>query len=367
MSDLQTTPWLSRRFFPYLALLLCAALSSACGDSSGGGDDEDGDVPYPRVPANGQVTGEKNLANLMRSHSQGQARRVPWAGYWFPYEDQGTSSALAKYERASGETGAVSWEQGNHGSSLPGLERWWGHCNGWAAAAALWPEPLSQEEHGGVAFGIQDQKALLTELGMEVRADFFGRRHDSPGNTSSGTFLDVSPNQFFLVITNYIGTGLPVIVDRYTGYQVWNHPVAGYQMGPVTAEDNIGPDPSAPNVHRVRMSTRIWWVRDDVSPDHRTEPFQFQDGPSYESRVLRYELWLDGPPVFDSSGNLRSSGNVILARQGNSVTGGVWRNSGLEPANSHPDYIWVPHAPTPSTGFRNPRLSDQWVLSRFSR
>jgi hypothetical protein len=340
-----------------LSLLLSLALAG-CGNGSD--TDAGGSAPYPGLPGSSNPQGERNLAILIRGALQGRVKTTPWAGSWFPYSSGGISQAASKYEGATGQAGAVSWEQEHHGPGLPGIQDWWGHCNGWAAAAALVPEPRKDASRQGVNFGVGDQKALFTEIAMEVSAEFFGTRYDT-GGTSSAAFQDVYPNQFFLVMTNYIGRGFPVLLDRYTGSQVWNQPLAGYQTDAPSPQDYLGASPGAPNVYRLNLTTRIWWVRDDVEPGHLTEAFDFKDGPSYESRVLRYEVWLDGPVQFGSDGQISQAGNLILPREGNTVTGGVWRNGNLELNNSHPDYMWVPKAFAPSTGFANPRIDANWV------
>ena len=305
--------------------------------------------------------GNHNFAALIRQFSQGAVANGPWAGYWWPYSQDGTAQAEALYDHVQSGAGAQDWELSHHGTALRDLQSWWGHCNGWAAATALFSEPRASKSVGGVTFSVADRKALLSEVAMEVTADFFGTRVTDPSDTSSLAFQDVFPDQFFLVFTNYIGQGYPVIIDRYTGYQVWNQPMAGYQMAPVTPDDYLGALPDAPRIFRINLTTTIWWLRDDVPGDHLTEPFTFADGPSYESRTLRYELWLDGPVQFNSAGAVVSSGDVVLARQGEYVTGGAWRNTDLELTNSHPDYLWIPHSLAPSSGFSNPKIDSGWV------
>jgi hypothetical protein len=200
---------------------------------------------------------------------------------------------------------------------------------------------------------------------MEVNADFFGHRADTNLDTSSLAFQDIFPNQFFLVLTNVVGNGNPLIMDRFTGNQVWNHPIAGYQISPVRPEDSLGADSSAPGIYRVLVSTQVWWLKNNVDPGTLTEPFTFSDGPSYESRILRYEIWLDAPIQFGADGNVSGSGKVVLVRRGESVLGGAWRNSDLDMLDSHPDYLWIPHSVTASTGYSNPQLNSQWIISNF--
>jgi hypothetical protein len=341
--------------------------SSRTSDNAGGGTPGGGGSttpPYPGVMPNGEIHGEGNFANLVKKYATGKPKSQPWAGYWWPYSQGGTSDATSLYDRARPGSGATSWELSNHGPQVPGIQSWYGHCNGWSAAAVMYQEPRATTSADGVSFTVADQKSLLSELAMEVNADFFGTRNDD-NNPSSPSFQDVAPDVFFLVMTNYLGNGLGVVIDRYTGNQVWNQPVAGYQIAPITKSDYLGASPAAPGVYRVMVSTQIWWGRDDVQGGHLTEPFAFADTDSFESRTLRFEIWLDAPLVFDGAGAITSSGQVIVGRQGNTAVGGVWRTEGLELVNSHPDYIWVPHNPTPSTGYSNPHIDPTWLESHF--
>jgi hypothetical protein len=242
---------------------------------------------------------------------------------------------------------------------------WFGHCNGWAAASVLFNEPVKAKDRNGVSFPIGDQKALLSELGQEVHADFFGLRSESDDPTDT-TFQDVFPNQFFLVLTNLVGKGQSLIMDRYTGSQVWNHPIAGYQIAPITPADDLGVDASAPNVYRIMVTAQVWWLRDDVPADQITEAFAFTDGPSYDSRILRFEVWTDAPARFDTSGNLVGAGRIVLTHQGSVVYGGAWRMGGFDPLDSHPDYIWSPYSLATPGEFANPAIDAVQVQQLFT-
>jgi hypothetical protein len=57
---------------------------------------------------------------------------------------------------------------------------WWGHCNGWCAAAILEAEPLGPVSGGGIRFDVADLKGLLTESHYGVESDFTGRRYNAP-------------------------------------------------------------------------------------------------------------------------------------------------------------------------------------------
>jgi hypothetical protein len=363
-----------RTFTLLSTVLMIAALSLSCGKDNAAENDAAGEGPdsvYPPVPTNddsGSVNSAKNLASLQSRFSQVAVSPTPWAGYWWPYSTNGISASAAKYDAAAGAgSSAASWESGSHGLGLGDVADWWGHCNGWAAAAILTREPRENKQVGGVNFGVADRKALLTEAFMEVTGDFLGTRVDDPSDRSSPAFMDLSPAQFYLMLTNVLGAQRRALVmDRFTGYQVWNHPVVAAEHAAVTSEDYIGPDPQFPNVHRVNMATRVWWVDDNVAPDTITPEFAFTSPAGvFQSRVLRYELWLDAAPEFDAQGNLTRSGDIILARQAGVTAGGVWKNSGLSLENSHPDYMWIPTGVARSSGYKNPRISDNWVTSNM--
>ncbi len=347
-------------------ILGLSLLAAACAQDNGNsanqaGNDPGGQPPYQPVAPNGQRTGDSNLFNLINRFSEGQVKNTPWAGYWFPYASDGTASALTKYEQATGNSGAANWEVQHHGTGVQNIQDWWGHCNGWCAAAVLHPEPKKPLTKNGVTFSVGDQKALMSEIGMEVDGDFFGHREDDPNDLTSLTFQDIFPNQFFLVLTNIVGVGQPLVIDRYTGAQVWNQPVVGYQIAKPAPGDYLGTVSGQPNVHRLMFQLQLWWARDDVDADHTTEPFTYADGPSYASRTLRGELWLDGAPVFDSTGNLTASGNIIVGHDGDYVTGGQWHNGVTETANSHPDYMWIPTNERTSSGYSNPQINPTQV------
>jgi len=347
-----------------LFLSICSLIVALAHCGSRSTSDQERRSPYPRVEPNGAIRGESNFARLINSYSEGQANPAPWAGYWWSYATNGTSAAEQKYESATGRTGAYAWEMQHHSATASGIQPWWGHCNGWTAASVLFHEPTQPKTINGVEFSVGDQKALLSEVAMEVNADFFGRRNDDD-NPTDPTFEDIFPDQFFLVLTNFLGNGLPVIMDRYTGSQVWNQSLAGYKILPIGPFNILPPNPATPDITRVDLTTTVWWARDDVAPDAVSVPFDFTDSASYQSRTYEYEVWLDGPIQFDSDGKIASSGNVVLTRNGATVEGGDWKTSNVNPSESHPDYLWVAHSIAPSTGFANPALDSGWVTRYF--
>src|SRR5207237_1280794 len=64
--------------------------------------------------------------------------------------------------RDGSDPGTLGWERtelflGGAGPS------WAGHCNGWAAAALLEPEPTAPVQVGDVTFSVSDLKGLLSD------------------------------------------------------------------------------------------------------------------------------------------------------------------------------------------------------------
>jgi hypothetical protein len=369
-----------------LGLTCVASLSSSCGapdqlappvaDTSEQ-TPEEAAPPYPNFRGQ-EFRGEKNFANLINSYAKGKVEPTPWAGYWWPYTKNGIAaggftdnqSPAGKYDAARGRTTqSQAWEVKKHGATVPQVQSWWGHCNGWCAAAALFPEPRATAKVNSITFNIGDIKALLTEAGMSVSADFFGERIDNWDNTGSPKYWDTIPNQYFLVLTNYIGKNKQaVLIDRYTGYQVWNQPVTGYQFEYPKPADYLGNSPEAPNIYRIQLTSKLWWADDGVAPDVQTPAFTFQeDEPVFSVRELRMELWLDGPVVFDAAGKVQSSGNIVVTREGDHLVGGVWRtDNGSE---SWPDYMWVPYSivkPTdPDQDYANPDVDIDWIKAHI--
>jgi hypothetical protein len=337
-----------------VAILLAAAMAVAagCGSSDNPIDPEllGGGSPY-RNHRGGMYNGPANFAALMNAYPKGQPERTPWAGYWWAYTGNGIAnskfggcSPAGKYDAARGGKGSQSWEVKNHGSQVPKVQGWWGHCNGWCAAAALYPEPRESQRVNGIDFGVADLKALLSEAGMEASADFYGNRIESWESTDSPKFEDTVPNQYFLVLTNYMGKlRMPVLIDRFTGGEVWNQPMVGYEFDYPKPEDVVPPDPANPGVYRINVTSRMWWAEDGVPPDALTPPFEWETNMYFSVRTLHMELWLDGPVVFGPDGRMTSSGNLIVTRQGDNIVGGAWKN-GYAYSDGHPDYMWIPYS-----------------------
>jgi hypothetical protein len=229
---------------------------------------------------------------------------LPWRGYWWPMKNyplaNGSNSPLAKYDRIIQQTlgydpGSVAWEVENHALSS---DEWDGHCNGWAAATILYPEPTSalRDPMSGVELEISDIKGLLSEAGYCISDAFYGHRYNGPGDDPS----DIYPDQFHKVLLYYIdGVKKPIIYDYERLEPIDNNIITGYEMTITKAADS----PS-----RFHVNVSLHSHRYDYGINQKT-------GPAY-AYIRNYEYYLDT----DSSGN---------------ITGGEW-------ISTNPDFLWVP-------------------------
>ena len=133
-----------------------------------------------------------------------------------------------------------AWEYLN--SYAPGGESWWGHCNGWAAAAILTNEPReTRSVHVGghhVRFTAADQKGLLSEAHYSIDSRFFGTRYDGEDDDVS----DLSPADFHRVVGFYLDQqGVPFVMDTTATEQVWNFPAwkVDIQLTPVEGGTSV--------------------------------------------------------------------------------------------------------------------------------
>jgi hypothetical protein len=204
---------------------------------------------------------------------------------------------------------------------------------------------------------------------MSAHADFYGERTNMD-DSDSPKYWDTVPNQFFLVLTNYMGKlKKGIIIDRYTGAQVFNVPLAGYRFDYPKPADYLGSSPEAPNVYRILLTSTLWWADNYVAPDTLTSTFKFEsyDESQFQSRSLKMELWLDGPVQFDQNGRIVSSGNVITARSSDDkVIGGSWRMGEGYNVDAWPDYMWIPYGiikpSSPDQDYVNPEVDVDWVI-----
>lgn len=255
----------------------------------------------------GDPPSEAKRAELPLAFS-GEAQRQPWSGWWWPANDVvggprlfDLDGPLARYDtyvealgRPNPET--VAWERTElRFSDLA----WAGHCNGWAAASLLEPEPVRERTINGVTFSVGDQKGLLTSYHFA----------DAAAWTAGSEELDVTPADFHRAVISWIGgEGKGAIFTyRPIGEEVWSYPAYKF-------ETEIGPDPLEPNVWLVK--TTVWLVDNDV-------PASFigsRPWPAPNGKVLEYTL-TGGDP--------------------HNPSGGVWSKK-TEGRFARPFMVWYP-------------------------
>ncbi len=211
-------------------------------------------------------------------YSSGDAERYPWSGWWWPANHQAggprlfdVGGPLAKFDQFSETLGRPNprtreWEQAE--LVFAGLS-WAGHCNGWAAAALLEPEPTETRVVNGISFSVADQKGMLSSYHFADAAQWALGSEDS----------DVAPADFHKALIAWIGgerKGM-VFTFRLAGEEVWSYPAFKYETA-------VGPDPLVPGVWHAR--TTVWLVDNDV-------PSNFVGGqpwPSGEGKLFEYTL-----------------------------------------------------------------------------
>ncbi len=164
--------------------------------------------------------------------------RIPYSGNIYPDNVGGTLGPLSRYDRAYfGGRGTASayerWEIANtkevnyRPGGLFGLRQvrrvetpyWYGHCNGWTAAAIRHEEPQQNVTRNGVVFTPSDIKGLLAELYIFSETVSLAGQYD----------YVVNPASLHVTIANWIGRKQhPVGMENTPGKEVWNYPLYAY-------------------------------------------------------------------------------------------------------------------------------------------
>jgi hypothetical protein len=342
-----------------------------------------------------------NFKDLFNNYRFASPEIIPWSGSFFPYVNEGTAVKLnAKGEQvkrgrspmdaygyisARGNDPSI-WEKQNHGCQQyegelkKSCESWWGHCNGWAAAAIKEKEPRMSKIVGGQEVTIADQKGILTELwlssyslnaGLTDKAEktkSWVHDHDNPSEKYQ-KFWDIKPKAFFLILTNYVGllkTG--IVIDRFTGSEVWNQPLVGYRFLPIRQEDISEIKDKGKVYWSVMLRVKIYWANDlGINPGHVSREFSISKmrdeeeveslPEDYDGRFLSFKLFFDSEVLVSPDGE-------IVKNAGKMIGDGLWdhqENSHrytLEELNhTHPDFLWIPtQAFQDQSGYGNPYM-----------
>jgi hypothetical protein len=227
------------------------------------------------------------------------------------------------------------------------VELWMGLCHGWAAAALMEPRPrqsvklLAADGHTSLKFYPADIKALATTMwaNAEVPARYVGERctdkdpkKDENGRVVSTQCFDTNPGTWHQTIVNQIGRAKRgFVMDATYDFEVWNHPVFGYEYSYFNPQtESIGDNLAAATVsvseftkdkfkrYRSPEAKSIVGIVMKVDYAFETEPTHDEsDGPdndAHEEVIYMYDLELDA---------------------GGRIVGGEWY------MNAHPDFLWV--------------------------
>ena len=270
-----------------------------------------------------------------------------------------------------------AWEILN--SYNPGGGSWWGHCNGWAAAAILTNEPRQSVDvtAGGssLSFTTADIKGLLTEAHYATWSHFYGARYYKEGDDLS----DLSPAAFQRLINFYIREqGVPLVFDTTATEAVWNFPA---WAADVAIEETTDSDGGARLVNLntaevdalagvsgldADLAARIIERREQYGPFQSVAELSEVDGISEDDAsglkgkvtvqvytrtfyvISEVTFTTDGVDPTHIDGTTPESftetwGYTLYTDAEGRILEGVWDDD-----SSHPDFAWVPYA-NPST------------------
>lgn len=322
---------------------------------------------------------EYRFASLPR---EGEVERVPWVGSHWPtardsindrWAGQASESPAAKYGRAfgiadletrvsrayglksitratpcinDGECGAD--ERCVTGTTVNGGGRciplWWGLGHGWASAAILTPEPRHAVTLRGVAFEVNDIKALLTivhdqtpstQVSLRCNVDEQDILIDEAGRPMKDRACrDANPGAYHVLLANLLGQRKQSFVEDNTwDIPIWNYPLRSFdietsrEVSAAEANRLLGRgrsgDPYRFNADAPKLTyvkTNVHYIGADMPRRHA--PRSSRTPHTY---VDTYEYILE----MDEAGK---------------IVGGEWVG---ETMRGHPDFVWLPRDQEP--------------------
>lgn len=248
-------------------------------------------------------------AEAQTGSASAEAQSPAWSGWWWPASTAvgptlfALDGPLDTYDRyVAALTGTSpdtrAWERQE--LNFPG-SAWAGHCNGFAAAALLEPEPTQPVTALGVTFSVADLKGLLVDYHFGDAATWsYGQDGDDGG---------LNPADLHRMLVNWMQNtrkGFVLTYDLGDG-QVWSYPVYRF-------ESQWTVDPDDADVWHV--STTVWMADMDVAPSFvGTKPYPGPDGKTFE-------YTLRGDPLQPSDG--------------------AWAGASRSGRFAHPAEIWYP-------------------------
>ncbi len=320
----------------------------------------------------------------------------PYSDFWFPEGDGGTNGpdtmgeapthALELYDRAFYPDGAkaLPWEKTNHSDST---KAWYGHCNGFSAAAARHINPGGPHAKPvfrprgctGVAcveFTPAAVRALLAEVYMSARAYLLaGSRCDTaqfflrgePQNRADPSRLsacdDPDPAGFHLALTHWLGRQHQVLImDTHRNAEVWNYPAYDYRyryIGP-----HLSPAEAVTMIGSERYKTYAF------NPD--AVSFLVVELEVTYAKALNRSV-VDPKAVLPPTRATMKLRYLLELTADDQILGGEWlgdpTSSSPGSRDDHPDFLWVAFEPDQANGSRamgNPYVDPAEVLSLWT-
>ncbi len=227
--------------------------------------------------------------------------RIPYSGYIYLDKQGGTADVLRKYDRAVNRNyslPAASWELADTSearrSRLFAREKtsWYGHCNGWAAAAVRHAEPEQAVKAYGTEFTPADIKGLLAELYMYNDAELL-----------AGYKSHLHPGTLHAILANWLGRGShPIVIESDPTEEKWNYPAYSFAC----AFGKHSP-------REVEVNTNLVYAKDSEDDEYDESPH------------------IRGVKSFHYMLHLNSRGEIV---------GGYYFND-----SDRIDFVWIPLSP----------------------
>jgi Transglutaminase elicitor len=368
--------------------LVVAGCSAARDSSVTGTEQADRWDPNTEEPSKIIPGATVRLADLANADDVGKEfgvddDHVPYPDTYWPFTQGGIDAKwngdnASPLDKAMGvlNPGAVQaakdWEHQNHGSAVPGVADWWGHCPGWTGAAmfdrlVVRSVTVRNDGNGGVLecaagdsgctkFEVGDINALEAEAFVDGDDAFLGARCDTkPADIQRDKYGRIARNgtgchglnagALLVILGNRMKRDhLPMAIDAQSPFntdQIWNQPAYRYSLNalaPITKDQAIkrvaGSVPvdgqgyvwNADAVGFVEVDITIKWVR-ELGPN--LQPVSGKDS----TRTMRMSavIELDRDPSDEAA----------------KVIGGEYLDDASTFADRLfvPPFVWITHGP----------------------
>ncbi len=338
----------------------------------------------------GRITIEDGKIKAEANWNQDEDNSYP--AFNLPLDGLSPLDKFALLQQLEGQTHGTNpwfgpaWEMLNHWS--PAGSSWWGHCNGWAAAAILTHEPrtpitlsVGDGDKYDIELSASDQKGLLSESFYSQLSSFYGARYNGDEDDD---ISDLSPRALVQLVSIYIGQrGVPIVFDTSADEEVWNYPAWSYRL--TLTETTSGEASGRININTAGVDELMTlWGIDDTRAQRIIEYRQQHGAFQTTEEIIEvegigrgmYERFAENVTVSLDT-DLRTFDGRLEIRFATDGVGyehidtnpdaplGFWKNYDFElqsnptgdivsgswdSDDSHPDFGWVPYANTVDSG-----------------